>query len=259
MTDLFTGYRNNIYKVDDKEEKMDEPFLFVGLDYEKPEEVLAFAKELAEVKGEFGFKLNLDFIINAAFSGNSHLRKVLDLGKETFVDLKMWNGRRTMVSIVNDLIKVGVDYTNVYAEAGEPFVRAVVDTTKEKRTKILGLTVLTHYDDEHCQRNYGCSLREAIRRFSKIAHSAGCHGIIVPGTMLNEVRDLEIEKLVPAVRPDWFGITGDNYQRQEALIREAIEGGANLLVCSSPIRRGYNGSRRDALLKTLEEIERYSQ
>jgi len=234
--------------------KMSDPFLFVGLDYEEPDEVADFAEELAQVdRDNFGLKLNLDFIVNSVLLGNIQpFERILSLKKPIFVDLKMWNGKRTMSSIVEKLVKRGVDYVNVYAQADEDFLRRVVETTEGTDTKILGLTVLTHYDDRYCQKIYGCSMREAVRRFADIAYSAGCHGIILPGTMLDEVQHLQMAKLVPAVRPDWYGKTGVNYQKQEVSVREAIEGGANLLVCSSPIRKSKN--RREALIRTLDEM-----
>lgn len=232
---------------------MTKPFLFVGLDYEQPEEVVDFAKELAQIdRNNFGFKLNLDFIVNSGLTGNKYVEKILNLKRDLFVDLKMWNGRRTMNSIIETLSRLGVKYTNIYALADRPFLEAAVRATEETDIKILGVTVLTHYNDAYCQKYFGCSLGEAVRRFSEVAYKSGCHGIILPGTMLNEVKDLPIEKLVPAVRPSWYGKKGDNYQEQETLINEAIDNGANLLVCSSPIRKSEN--RKLALIKTLDEM-----
>lgn len=234
---------------------MDKPFLFVGLDYYNPREVADFAEELVEVnRDNFGFKLNLDFLINTVLSGNyKPFERVLEIGKPNFIDLKMWNGKRTMNSIAEGLIKREIDYFNVYSLADKPFLEALVEKTKRTNTKVLGVTVLTHYDEDYCQRKRGCSFREAVREDAKTAYDAGCHGIILPGTMLDVVKDLEIEKLVPAVRPDWFGKTGDNYQKQETSVREAVEKGANLLVCSSPIRKAED--RKEALIKILDEME----
>lgn len=234
---------------------MNKPFLFVGLDYEKPNKVIEFAEELANVDSDrFGFKLNLDFLINSAlfYGFDSTVSRILDLGKPVFTDLKMWNGKRTMCSVAQGLVQRGVDYFNVYALADAPFLKSVVDVTTRSNTKVLGVTVLTHYNEDYAQRMRGCSLREAVRRDAQIAYDAGCHGIILPGTMLEEVSHLPIEKLVPAIRPYWYGKTGENYQEQEVLVREAVERGANLLVCSSPIRKSKN--RKEALVKTLDEM-----
>ncbi len=233
---------------------MNKPFLFVGLDYQNPSEVVDFAEELSRVdRDNFGFKLNLDFFINTALKGNTrYIERIFSLGRLTFFDLKMWNGKRTMRSIAEVLVERKVDYFNVYSLADKDFLNSVVEATSGSDTRVLGVTVLTHYDEAYCQRMRGCSLREAVRKDAETAYSAGCHGVILPGTMLGEVEDLPVEKLVPAVRPDWYGKTGANFQKQETSVREAIEGGADLLVCSSPIRNSEN--RREALIKTLDEM-----
>jgi len=238
---------------------MNKPFLFVGLDYEDPGELVYSAFQLNEIdRDNFGFKINLDSVIKRALLGQgiSHysrdMNNVFNLGRPIFVDLKMWNGKRTMVSVIKDLAEANVVYTNVYALADKPFLEACVKATEGTNTKILGLTILTHYTDDYCQRMFGCSLKEATRRFADVVVSAGCHGIILPGTTLDVVQDLQIEKLVPAVRPDWYGKTGDNYQEQEVSVREAIAGGANLFVCSSPIRKSKD--KKEALIRTLDEM-----
>ena len=61
-----------------------------------------------------------------------------------------------------------------------------------------------------------------------------------------------LEKIVPAVRPEWYGKTGDNYQEQETYVRDAVRNGADLLVCSSPIRKSKD--RKEALIRTLDEM-----
>lgn len=238
---------------------MKKPFLFVGLDYEDPYEVCRFAQELHQVPSDrFGFKINLDAVVWRAFGEGfvpytQDINRVLAMKRPIFVDLKMWNGKRTMISVAKTLADAGVSYFNVYALAGEDFLKGVVDAVKGTDTRVLGLTVLTHYTDGYCQKMFGCSMREAARRFVDISYNAGCHGIILPGTMLGEVRDLQMEKLVPAVRPEWYGKTGDNLQEQEVYVREAITGGADLLVCSSPIRK--SDDRKVALMRTLEEMD----
>lgn len=234
---------------------MKKPFLFVGLDYEKPHEVADLAEELAEVdRNDFGFKLNLDFYLNCALLGVSEpIARVYNLNKPTFADLKMWNGARTMTSIAETLaVTKKPSYFNIYALSGEDFLRKVVGSVSKTYTKVLGITVLTHYDDDYCQKTRGMSMREAVRQDAETSYKAGCHGIILPGDMLEVVADLETQKLVPAVRPQWYGKTGDNYQEQETYIKDAIRWGADLLVCSSPIRKSKD--RKEALIRTLDEM-----
>lgn len=234
---------------------MKKPFLFIGLDYEEPYKVAEFARELNEVKSnQFGYKLNLDFLLNSLVRKQYEpFEEVLSLGKPIFADLKMWNGRRTMCSIFEALAERKIAYANVYTLADKPFLEAIKKTLEGTDTQLLTVTVLTHYNDRYCYENFGCSMKEAVRKFSQTAYDSGCDGIILPGTMLSEVRHLPLKNvLVPAVRPDWYDKTGENYQKQESSLKEAIQGGANLLVCSSPIRKSKD--RKEALLKTLDEM-----
>lgn len=234
---------------------MPEPFLFVGLDLENPYSVAELAEELNQVNSDrFGYKLNLDFFINSAIFGETEpMKRIAKLDRPIFADLKMWNGRRTMSSIAGLLHSaIGANYVDVHSLAGEDFIKAVVEQANKSNIKVLVNTVLTHYDSNYTQRMRNCSLAEAVRIDGETAYRSGAHGITVAGTMLGEVIDLNMEKLVPAVRPDWYGKTGANYQKQETSIREAIDGGANLLVCSSPIRKAED--RKSALVKTLAEM-----
>ncbi len=231
------------------------PFLFVGLDYEEIYQVAEFAEELASVdRDDFGFKLNLDFYIRCALFGDTKpLARVAGLEKPMFADLKMWNGARTMSSVAEGLkVTHGANYFNVYALAGEDFLKKIVNSVSGADMKVLGITVLTHYNEDYCREMRGSSFKEAVRKDAETSYKAGCHGIILPGNMLEEVADLEMQKLVPAVRPSWYGKTGDNYQEQETYVKDAVNDGADLLVCSSPIRKSKD--RKEALIRTLDEM-----
>jgi len=235
---------------------MGKPFLFVGLDHGNTYTAAELAKELSEVdRDNFGFKLNLDFYLRCALSGDTKpLATIYELERPIFADLKMWHDPRTMSSIADGFNLWGkTDYINVYALAEKDFIKEVVQVSERKNTKVLGLTVLTYYDDAYCQKNRGGSLRETVRKDALTAYDAGCHGVILPGTLLDEVADLRIEKLVPAVRPDWYNGTEESYQKQEVSVKYAVKEGADILVCSTPIRT--SDEPQDALIKILDEME----
>lgn len=227
---------------------MNQPFLFVALDglKKKTRETLTIAEQLLKVEGDFGFKVNLDYLlqkgIKAAVAG------IRQFGKPIFTDLKMWNGKRTMASVAEDLVGAGVDYLNVYALADDQLSIAF-QIANGSKTKILGLTVLTHYTEGYCQKHFRRSLAETVRHFAEVALDAGCHGIILPGTALEVVHDLKTIKVVPGVRPKWYE---DSRHEQVTEPREAVEKGANILVCGSPIMKSSN--KIEALKKVLLEM-----
>ncbi len=227
------------------------PFLFVALDglREKEKETLKIAEQLSDVDGSFGFKANLDYLLKHGLDGlHSSIKKVQQFGRPTFADLKMWNGTRTMRSAIEMLVDNGVGYLNVYALADDLLPKAI-RATEGSQTKVLGLTVLTHFSEAYCQKHFRRSLKEAARHFAEVALDRGCHGIILPGTALDVVQDLETIKMVPGVRPKGYK---DSRHAQEIEPRVAIEKGATHLVCGSPIMK--SADRIAALNRILKEM-----
>jgi len=177
------------------------------------------------------------------------IKQVQQFGRPVFADLKMWNGTRTMASVIRNLVDAGVDYLNVYALA-DSLLPEAIKATEGSKTKVLGLTVLTHFSEDYCQKHFRRSLPETVSHFAKVAVLAGCHGIILPGTTLEAVADLDTIKVVPGVRPAWYK---DTRHEEEVEPRVAVEKGANILVCGSPIMK--SGNPVESLRRILAEMK----
>ena len=229
---------------------MKQPFLFVALDDlgKKEKETLEIAEQLSGVEGPFGFKVNLDYLLNPTMSLKTALSQVQRFGRPVFADLKMWNGTRTMASVIRNLVDNEVDYLNVYALADD-LLPGAVKIAEGSKTKILGLTVLTHFSEAYCQKHFRRSLRETVRHFAEVALERGCHGIILPGTALDIVQDLETEKVVPGVRPKWYK---DTRHKEEIEPKIAVDQGADKIVCGSPIMK--DADKVAALKRILSEM-----
>ncbi len=229
----------------------DQPLLMVALDdgeREKvPEKAVAVAGE-----GNIGYKLNLDFFIptdEAAFD------YVLGLGKPVFVDLKMWNGKRTMKAVMGYIAgKEGVKFSNAYCHGGVKFLKDVKEVTEANGTQLLGLTVLTHYTDEDCQRMYGRDVAGSVAMLASIGQEADVDGLILPGTTLHVVRDLDKLKTVPGIRPKWYEKQKDNAQEQIVTPYDAVRDGADITVAGSPVFKS-KFTPREALEKILSEMD----
>ncbi len=226
------------------------PKLFIALDAlsEREEETFGMAEQLVNVEGQFGFKLNLDYLLSPGRSIQARLQDIQSLGRPVFADLKMWNGSRTMASIAENLIAQGIDFFNVYALADE-LLSQTIKLVRDRDTKVLGLTVLSHFDERYCREHFRRSLPETVRHLSEVAFKSGCDGIILPGTTLQAVDDLDIIKVVPGIRPAWYQ---DRRHKETVKPREAMEKGADILVCGSPITKAANPVQ--ALRKILKEI-----
>jgi len=230
---------------------MKKPFLFVALDDldKKERETLETAEQLSSVDGPFGFKANLDYLLQeGVLATHAAIGKVQRFNRPVFADLKMWNGTRTMQSVIEMLVAKGVDYLNVYALADD-LLPGAIKAAEGSQTKVLGLTVLTHFSEEYCQKHFRRSLRETVRHFAEVALDRGCHGIILPGTALDVVQDLQTIKVVPGVRPTWYQ---DTRHEEEIEPRIVVEQGADCLVCGSPIMKATN--KIAALKRVLSEM-----
>lgn len=229
---------------------MAEVLLYVALDYNSRGQNINLAESFYHEQGNFGFKINQDHYTlwpdYAKALPQHHIGS-----KPLFIDTKINNGSRTMANIVQDIVNLGAEHTNVWATAGK-LIKPLAEIVKDTNTELLGVTVTTHFDDIYCQKIYGKSLTDSVRMLSEVALENGCSGIIVPGTALRAVEDLECIKVVPAVRPEWFENKNANDQEQTITPTEAVQMGANVLVCGTPI---YTHPRpTEALQMILEEI-----
>jgi len=234
-----------------------ESLVFVALDYDSQQRNFNVAKDLTrDVNSDsYGFKINLDSV--ADFSADaqtpySFVKSITGLGKPVFVDMKMWNGGRTMENIAKGCADLGVDILNMYPHAGGKFVQRVKKSLEGTNTKLFGLTVLTHYTDEDTQRLYGKNVRDTVIMLGEMNYEFGVDGIVVPGTQLEVVRNFSYLKLCPGIRPSWFEDKKANAQEQIVTPKEAISQGANYLVVGSPILKSDNPSA--ALERILTEL-----
>ena len=219
----------------------EKPFLYPGLDHNERRANLYLAQSLSTEESlreqpNMGFKVNLD---HAILWGTDYIREVQEFGRPVFVDLKMNNGARTMSHVVEELVDMKVKYVNIWSLA-DHLMKPAAKITRGSETQLLAMTVYTHYDDEYCMKIFNKSLKETVRMFAEMGLENGADGIILPGTTLDMVTDLNCPKIVPASRPLWFPNRGANDQEQTVTPTEAVKGGATVIVCGSPIHGSDN-------------------
>ncbi len=225
------------------------PQLFLAFDdlKEKTNETLDIIANLSESGLPFGIKFNLDAMIFPGGNIRFIIEELSRFDRPLFADLKMWNGSRTMESVIKTFVDLGVEFVNVWAFADDQLEKAV-KAAEGSNTKILGLTVLSHNDDTYCQKWFKRSLQQTVYEFSRFAVGMGCHGIILPGTTLNVVNDLQTIKVATGIRPEWYK---DDRHKQEVTPKQAIRDSANSVVCGSPILKQSNNQER---IKALEIV-----
>lgn len=232
---------------------MNQPKLYVAIDTPNAIEACERADRVNHVRGDFGYKLNLDLILRQGIAIVDRFRRLY--GRPIFADIKAWNGGRTMAEIAVALGQEGAALTNLYVQAGEKLIGKVVEAVAKDghRIDVYGVGVLTHYTDRDCRGLYNASLPDMVEFFAEGARTYGLDGYIQAGTLLDVTSGLGLPRLVPAARPAWFEETKANDQEQTVTPTEALRGGARIVVCGSPIFKSPNHA--EALRRILAEID----
>ena len=225
------------------------PKFFVANDASDLKEAIDKTELISGASEDYGIKLNLDLVLKDI----NIISKITKFsGKPIFVDMKMWNGKRTMNEAIKAIADQGAAMVNVWAQADSMLEKAV-DTAKKAGLTILGVTVSTHYDDDYCNKFFGRPMDKIVRLLAETALEWGCDGYILPGTCLDAVVDLNGLKFNPAVRPHWYGDKAVNFQKQIMEPGYAFKKGADIVSCGSPVFKSQDPKR--ALELILEEIK----
>lgn len=219
------------------------PFLWVALDGltdEDPSQTFRIARQLDLEKEEFGFKVNLDWVLRHGMRRVS--TNALFQDRQLFVDLKMWNGARTMAQVFCDMADANVSVVNAYALAGgygqrNAQLKEAIERFRSKRPsskmRIYAVTVLTHYSDEYCERHFGKTLLEEVCDLAQEGIAAGADGVIGPGSILTRTSICKT-KISPGLRTPWYR---DERHAQELQLQDIAGRPDFEVVCGGPIMK----------------------
>ena len=175
-----------------------------------------------------------------------------------FLDLKFHDIPATVAGAVSAATSSGASILDVHASGGRPMLEAAARAASDAPAPplLLGVTVLTHFDQESAAEVYpGVSIRDQVLNLARLARSAGLGGVVASAAEAEALRDAfgdGFVLLVPGVRPRWAADTHD--QRRVATPGEAARRGANYIVVGRAITR--HADPRSAALQILEETVR---
>lgn len=229
------------------------PAFWLAVDGHDDSKVMEKLAMIADVPGEFGIKINLDVVLRSPYIIRAvHSR----IARPLFVDLKMWNGKRTMTEIVRMLADEGVAMANAYALA-DHLLEAPAKVARDRGVVFLAVTILTHFTDQYCQTFFGKSMVDTVRMFAVTAIDRGCDGYILPGTCLDGVTDFPGLKFNPGIRPLWVLDRKANAQEQLSTVQESFAKGAHFVSCGSPVFDADDPV--DALIRILGEVQAFKK
>ena len=155
-------------------------------------------------------------------------------GKSVFLDFKLLDIAATVEKATRSLAGIGADLLTVHAEPEA--MKAAVKGRGDSDLKLLGVTVLTSYDDAAlAEIGYQRSAKDLVLRRVDQAVEAGMDGIVASAHEAEEIRARTPDDFLivtPGIRP--AGASADD-QKRVATPESALKAGATHLVIGRAI------------------------
>ena len=171
-------------------------------------------------------------------SGPDIGRKLKQMGKHVFLDLKYHDIPNTVAQAVSAAAGLDVELLTVHASGGTAMIEAAREAVGDRGTRILAVTVLTSFGVDDAEEVWGKqlnSLREDVMRLAQLAADAGAHGAIaspLEAESLKRRHGTDFLVVTPGIRPAGAP-RGD--QVRTATPADALKAGADYLVVGRPV------------------------
>ena len=203
--------------------------LIVALDLPSVEAAESIVARLGETVSfyKIGYQL--------AFAGGLGLaQRLVDTGKQVFLDLKLHDIGNTVANGVESVARLGASFLTVHAYPQT--MKAAVAARGESGLRILAVTVLTSYDDSDlAAAGYDFTVAELAAERAAQARDMGVDGLVCSGEEAAALRKIAGHGMVlvtPGIRPAGAD-AGD--QKRIMTPASAIAAGADYLVVGRPI------------------------
>jgi orotidine-5'-phosphate decarboxylase len=207
---------------------MSSPQLCLALDVPSVDAARAVIAELGDRPVVYKIGYALAFTGGLAFA-----EELANKGRSVFLDLKLHDIGNTVKSGVERLAERGLSYLTVH---GYPqTMRAAVEGRGASSLKLLGVTVLTSYDDtDLMEAGYGHGVQDVVMQRVVSARDCGMDGIVCSAQDLPHIRPVsgKLTLVTPGIRLEG-GDSGD--QKRVMTPRRAVMAGAGMLVVGRPI------------------------
>ena len=217
--------------------KINSKQIICALDFDDFSKAANFIKA---VDYDIVYKVGMEFFYRFGIEGIRKIRKVKkDL--KLFLDLKLHDIPNTVSKGIKAIEKLKPLLTTIHISGGDEMMRASI--IERKKTKILGVSVLTSLDSRQTKKYYNeKNIKNLVKKFVKQARKLGLDGIVCSPKEIKYVRQ-ETGKnfliVTPGIRINKSEQKKDDQKRVLSPI-EAIKLGANLIVIGRPITKSNN-------------------
>ena len=205
--------------------------LIIALDFDSADEARSLVKALG-THATF-YKIGMEFY---AATGPDFVRELAGQGKDVFLDMKFYDIGETVKRAAATVARTGAKLLTVHGSM--PVMRAAVEGRGSSSLRLLGVTVLTSFDEQDLRDlGFPCEPATLVLHRARNARDAGVDGIVAS--------PLEVASLRRTLGPDMMIVTpgvrsagasrGD--QKRVATPAEAMRGGASHLVIGRQVTR----------------------
>ena len=165
--------------------------------------------------------------------GLSYAQKLASSGKQVFLDLKLHDIGNTVAHGVKSVARLGATFLTVHAY---PQTMQAAVEAREGALRILGVTVLTSYDDDDLKAaGYATPVKALVASRAKKARALGVDGLVCSPEEAANARTIMgagMTLVTPGIRP---ADTEAGDQKRIMTPAAAIAAGADYLVVGRPI------------------------
>ena len=225
--------------------------IIVALDLDNINKAIKLVKELK--KEVYAFKIGHEFFYNFGING---YKKIYNICPRIFLDLKLHDIPNTVKKGLEAISKLKPIFTTIHISGGDDMQKISV-LESNKKTNILGVTILTSLDEKQTQKYYKeKNVNILVKKFANYAKKNNLSGLVCSPLELNIIRKEVGKKMilvVPGIRLNRKIPSKKDDQKRTLSPKEAIDLGADFLVIGRPIIKSKNP------LQTIKEINQSIQ
>jgi len=220
--------------------------IIVALDLDNINKTIKLVKDLK--KEAYAFKIGHEFFFNFGING---YKKIYNICPRIFLDLKLHDIPNTVQKGLKAISKLKPLFTTIHISGGDE-MQKISALKNNKKTNILGVTILTSLDNKQTEKYYKeKNVDILVKKFANYAKKNNLSGLVCSPLEINIVRKEVGKKMVlvvPGIRPEKKSKDKKDDQKRTLTPREAINLGADFLVIGRPIIESKNP------LETIKKI-----
>ena len=206
--------------------------IFVACDLSSQKEVLDLLELIHEDIS--GIKIGLQYITQRS---PEQIRELSKFKKPIFYDGKFFDIKNTLIKSIKSLKDLNVNYATVHILNGVDALKAANQTAQEINLSLLGVSVLTSFDDEDLKSlGFANRVEDQVKRLIKIAMEANLHGVICSPLEIKMIKEIapKLKCFTPGIRTE----EARDDQKRTMSANEAIKAGSDCLIIGRPITKG---------------------